>query len=553
MVRDVNRASHLTHKNASPENRVAIAEYFERIDATSKKTGAPTGNAFAKLIADTKDAERTELEIMESEVIEPEITEAELRAQLEAAADSDLRVSMIFANQVNGQFLYEHGGSGWRYYKNGSWTACTKREQFEFAKQLGPYLLSEASRIASTNTDAAKRLMTLARRAMSSSGIKAAIDLATSDERIAATQEQFDTHRHLLNVNNGVINLNTGTLMPHDPALYMVKQSPIDYDPDAQCPEFDKFINEISKPRPDSEADSDWTDYIQRALGYTLSGNIDHEKLFFMLGGGSNGKSVLANVMMHIMGPLACVLPTGVLMSVKNRGKDEATPSKARLVGTRLAFANEVEEGARFDDAAVKELASKDAMSVRLLHQNSFSFYPSHKLWMRGNRKPIISATDNGIWRRIDLIPFDRQFSDHEKDVGLEARLKMESAGILTWLVRGYEKYKQRGLTPAKRVISASHAYRKESDLLAQWIDETGEISSAAECLVNTAFRSYVNWCHNNEIKPWSKITLSRNLSERGISVKKNGGKDDTGKRCDLYIGLKIAAPMSEPVLGRFS
>ncbi|HDR9872777.1 TPA: hypothetical protein QDE31_36995 [Burkholderia cenocepacia] len=515
-----------------------IDPMLSRMRRTDEEKRMAEAAATARLLASM-----AEDEAKESAVVETGTTDEALRAEYEASADSDLRLSMILANQLSGQFLYEHGGIGWRRYESGSWAACEKREQFEFAKAMGPHILKEVAVKAATDTDGAKRLMGLARRAMSATGIKAAIDLATSDDRLAVTQNQFDTHADLLNVANGVIHIPTGELRPHDRALKLVKQSPIAYDPDAQCPEWLKFMAEISKPGKSAEADDDWIDYMHRVLGYTLSGNIDHEKMFFMLGGGSNGKSVLANVMMHIMGPFATVLPTGVLMSVKNRGKDEATPSKARLVGTRLAFANEVEEGSKFDDSAVKELASKDAMSVRLLHQNGLTFNPSHKLWLRGNRKPIITATDNGIWRRIDLIPFDRQFDDHEKDIGLEARLKAESAGILAWLVRGYAEYQKRGLTPCKRIVDASKAYRSESDLLAHWIDDSAETGPMETSIDTIAFASYVQWCKESQIKPWSKTSFTRELAQRGIHLKKNGGKDGNGKRCSIYEGLRIVVP----------
>ncbi|HDR9161782.1 TPA: hypothetical protein QDB28_002150 [Burkholderia vietnamiensis] len=444
--------------------------------------------------------------------------------------DSDVRISMMLADRMAGTFLYEHGGKGWRVYLDGRWMACATGEETELAKVIGPAILKEALGSTASDPDAAGRMIRLAKRAMSAAGVSAALQLARSDRRLAARPDEFDQDPDLLNVANGVVHLPSGELCPHSPDMRMVRQSPVEYKPDAQAPQWLKFLDEISCH------DADWVDYLRRALAYTLSGRVNEEMLFFMLGRGANGKSVLVNVLRSVLGPFVGSVPTSFLATSKNDDKEGASPVKASLQGLRMALANEVEAGSKLSAQTVKEVTSTEAIAARHLYKDLFNFTPTHKLWVRGNHKPIIVDNDEGIWRRIALIPFERNFSPDEQDKRLEERLLSEREGILAWLVGGYAEYQRHGLRPARRVAAASAAYRAESDLVGQWLDEDAEIVPGMSCLKDDAYQSYVDWCRRDGLDPKTKTTLTRMLDERGIT----SGQANTAGRPRIYKGMRL-------------
>lgn len=441
----------------------------------------------------------------------------------QAADDSlsDVALSKLLADFFDGRYLYEHNGVGWRMYRGGAWIPCEHGEHVEDAKRLGPRIMANPTK----NVD---KVMALVRRANSAAGINAALTLAQSDPRIAVTHADFDRDPDLLNVANGVVHLPSGELRPHDPALRMARQCPVPYEPKAHRPAFDRFMRQISNE------DDDWLDYLQRVMGYTLSAHVREEKLFFFLGRGANGKSVLANIVRRIMGTYTASVPPGFLM-VSQRDGDGPTPSLASLPGARLALANEVEAGSRLSAQMVKVACSTEEIAARHLHKGVFRFVPRFKLWVRGNHKPIIADNDDGIWRRIDLIPFD--FQATEKDPHLEDKLMREAPSILAWMVAGYSLYLRDRLRPARRVAAASLEYRRESDLLGQWLDEECETGGRFECEQGRAYTCYRQWAaEQGLVRPMAKKTFTQGLQERGMAVERRS----TGERSRVYVGFRL-------------
>jgi putative DNA primase/helicase len=445
--------------------------------------------------------------------------------------DSDVRISMMLADRMAGSFLYEHGGKGWRVYRDGRWEACGLGEETEIAKSIGPAILRDALASAASEPDAASRMIRLAKRAMSAAGVGASLMLARSDPRLAVQPGDFDQDPDLLNVANGVVHLPSGELRQHSPDLRMVRQCPVAYTPGAPSQQWHGFLEEISC------SDPDWIDYMRRALAYTLSGRVNEEKMFFMLGRGANGKSVLVNVLRAVLGPFVGSVPTSFLARSTNDNKEGATPVKASLPGLRMALANEVEAGAKLSAQTVKDVCSTEAIAARHLYGALFNFQPTHKLWVRGNHKPIIADNDEGIWRRIALIPFDRNFSEAEQDKRLEDRLLAEREGILAWLVAGYAEYQQHGLRPAKRVAAATAAYRDESDLVGQWLGEAALIDPTMVCPKDDAYADYTAWCGRQGVGAMSKTSLTRALDERGLSA----GKTSAAPRVPIYKGFCLS------------
>jgi putative DNA primase/helicase len=460
----------------------------------------------------------------EDEITEPHDSTASTAA--DNTATSDVANARRLARRMAGEFVYVHGGHGWCKYRKGVYAPCSRGEQMEAAKTLGPLILREAT---SLDPEKMKKTMAQASRAMSAAGIAAALSLAQSDPQIAIDPTDMDSDPDLLNAENCIIHLPTGEALPHSSTTFMGRQCSTTYAANAPRPLFNRFMLEISKNDPE------WVDYMQRLVGYTISGRVNEEIIIFLLGGGANGKSVFANIMRRILNSYAGSVPANFLM-VSNRDGEAATPSLARLPGVRMAQANEVEAGSRLSAQAVKVAASSDAIAARHLHKAAFEFVPTHTLWVRGNHKPIITDTDDGIWRRVRLVPFDRQFGPAEKDVRLEEKLMTEAPGILAWMVEGHREYLRRGLTPAKRVADASVTYRKESDLVAQWISERAERVAGGQWLQGDAYQNYQDWCREQGLqRPMTKRSFTLSLAERGITA----GQETAGDRRRIYVGLQ--------------
>ena len=456
---------------------------------------------------------------------------------LDADQPTDTWLAKIFAERFSGQFKYDHGWKVWRSWLNGAWKPCSRGEHIEAAKKLAGLILIKAGELhqQDPHSGKTKRLLACAQRAQSSSGIEAALKLAQSDPLIAVSAEDFDTNPDLFNVANGIVHLPSGQLRPHDPTLMLFRQSPVAYDEDAGCPQFENFMREVSC------GDSDWVDYMQRVMGYGMSGHISEEKMFFWLGMGANGKSVLGNIQGRVMGSYGGVAPPAFLMYRRGGDANGPTPDIANLAGKRVVSANEVEAGSNLSGQTLKTTTSTEPITARGLHSAPFTFTPTHKLFVRGNHKPIISDNDEGIWRRIDLIPIDLNLPPERRDQGLEARLLGEAPGILAWMVRGFVKWKQDGLRPAQRVRDASLIYRQESDLLAQWIVDNCEVGQDTNGLFSVtqtrAYTNYRGWCHDQGLRQFSKKSFTRGLTERGFKQ----ARMSTGPRETTYVGFRMS------------
>jgi len=441
----------------------------------------------------------------------------------------DVFLSRKLADMLNDRYVFEHGGREWLQYDQGAFTSCTHGEVQEEAKRLGVVVLRESSRDETLDTDAAAKVGKLVTRAMSAAGINAAIGLARSDPRIAVAPGDFDTDPDVLNTANCALRLSTLDVVQHSPGLRLSRQCSVPWEPGAKCPTWDRFLQDISLNDPD------WIDYVQRACGYTLLGATPEELLFFLLGRGANGKSVLANVLRCVLGTYATTVPANFL-TVSKRDGETATPALATLPGARLALANEVEAGSRLSAQTVKIACSTEAISARHIYGRPFTFVPTHTLWVRGNHKPIITDNDDGIWRRIVLIPFERNFAPHERDAGLEAKLMNEAPGILRWMVHGFTEYRHRGLRPTGRIAAASASYRKESDLLGQWLDEAAELGPQHREVQSAAYANYQAWCTGQGVRYVAKKSFTRGLEERGIGQ----GQVGSGGRERTYMGLRL-------------
>lgn len=289
------------------------------------------------------------------------------------------------------------------------------------------------------------------------------VELAQSEPGIAVHHTALDSAPWLLNCRNGTIDLKTGTPHPHDRAQLLTKQIDVDYDPAAPAPRWARFIERIT------DGDPELATYMQRAAGYTLTGDVSEQCLFFCYGNGANGKSTYVETLAALLGNFWLKAPTEMLMQQRSGGG--GVPNDvARLPGARMVVAAEVSEGGRIDEAKVKDLTGGDTLIARFMRAEFFEFRPVFKLWLYGNHKPQIRGTDNGIWRRIRLIPFTATIPEAERDPALAEKLRVELAGILAWAVRGCLAWQAEGLTAPVAVKAATDTYRAEMDAIGAFL-----------------------------------------------------------------------------------
>jgi putative DNA primase/helicase len=351
-------------------------------------------------------------------------------------------------------------------------------------------------------------------RSQAEARLKAMVNLAQTEAAVVISASQLDADPWLLGVRNGVINLKTDTFRPTRRKDLILKRADVDFDAEAQCPEWSKFLDTVTA------GDADLQSYLQRATGYILTGSVREEVMFVLHGTGNNGKSTYRETVHSLLGGYALVADAGLLIERKTPGG--ATPEVARLKGRRLVSINETSENDHLSEARVKFITSSDKITARNLYQGFFDFDPSHKTCLTTNHKPIIRGTDTGIWRRIHLLPFTVAISSDkvEKDFR-ERRLIPELSGILNWALKGLVAYRPQGLDPPEAVLSSTQDYRKDMDVVGQWIDERCETDPRWCVPTSWAYKDYSQWAADEVGWELKKLTFRRHLSTRGFPAEK--------------------------------
>lgn len=354
--------------------------------------------------------------------------------------------------------------------------------------------------------------------AMKSEGeprVNAMVSLARNEEGIPIMPAQIDAPPHLLNCPNGTLNLTSGQFGPHIRSDLLSKCTSTPFVADAACPVWDTFLRTIMNE------DASLMDFLQRAVGYSLTGNVSEHAMFFLFGKGRNGKSTFLNTVQHVLGDYAITV-NGDLLTAKNQ--DEHPTGVADLMGRRFVATIEVEDGRKMAESLVKTLTGGDRIRARRMRSDFFEFDPTHKLWMAANHKPIIRGTDDGIWRRIKLIPFAVQIPDELVDRNLSIRLHAEASGILAWAVRGCFEWRNRGLDEPDAVRNATAEYRSEMDELGDFFEEACLLNSEVQVKASDLYSAYAKRCKDLGSHPMSVRKFGLVMTEKGFEkVKTNG------------------------------
>jgi putative DNA primase/helicase len=371
------------------------------------------------------------------------------------------------------------------------------------------------------------------------SRLDAMLKAASSQRGIPQRISDFDADPWLLNVANGTIDMRTGKLRAHRKEDQITKLVDIAFDPNALCPAWEQFLLDVFANRVDMIS------YIQRAVGYSLTGDIREQCLQFLYGSGANGKSTFLSVLEMISGDYGSQTEAATLLEADMEGR--VRNDVARLAGARMVHAGELPEGKRLNEALVKSMTGGDPMTARFLRQEFFEFRPTFKIWLQGNHRPVIRGTEYAIWRRVRLVPFTVKFEGERRDGMMTERLRAELPGILAWAVAGCLLWQKNGLLAPADVIAATEDYRVESDILGQFLDDRCELAPGLEVKSSELYQAYKLWAKEAGEYVWSHTAFGRKLEDRGFGVRKASTK--------LRLGLRLLprALEPQPVFDRYS
>ena len=357
-----------------------------------------------------------------------------------------------------------------------------------------------------------------ARNSESDHRINAIIALAESEPGIPVKITEFDTDPWLLNCLNGTINLKTEQLQSHRKEDLQTILVPVEYNPAAQCPRWLAFLSQVTG------GNGELMDYLKRAVGYSLTGDTKNQVLFFLYGLGNNGKSTFTMMIRKLLDGYGERMDADDLMLKDRNSGRGPKESIANLKGKRYVVGSEIQDGRKLDVSLLKDMTGGETIKARRLYEHDVEFAPTHKLWLFGNHKPVITDTTLSIWRRVKLIPFTVTIPSDKVDPDLSTKLEAELPGILTWAVNGCLEWQRYGLNEPKVVTGATSDYRHEEDILGDFIEDRCPLKTTGVVPKPEMKKAYEAWCNDTGTQPVPQKVFKARLIERGITEGKSGG-----------------------------
>ena len=432
--------------------------------------------------------------------------------------DSGNSIRLLRSLDGNGRYCPEY--KSWLIWNGKRWDWDDDGAIVRAAKQMARDIYAEAA--SEPNDTNRTHLAKHAKISENVNRLTAAEVLARSELPVHPCE--LDRDNMLFGVTNGTIDLRTGFLLVPSREHFITKMAPVDYTPRALAPKWNAFLKRVL---PDEQL----RNYVQRCVGYSLTGSVGEQCLFLCQGGGQNGKSVFRELLLALVGDYGSVLPVSALMT---QTTNNASPEVAGLRGVRFSAASESEEHDRLAESQVKRLTGGDTLTARHLHKGYISFEPTHKLWLLTNHLPNIYGDDPAIWRRIRVIPFDVTIPDSERDNHLTGKLLKELPGILNWAIDGCRDWQQQGLTPPQSIIARTEAYRAEQDVLSNWLGERCELKPSSSCRLADLFHDYKCWAATEGFMPLGRKKFGQRLQDRGFQ------RIDDGNHRPEYHGIEL-------------
>lgn len=416
---------------------------------------------------------------------------------------------------------YSYNRKKWLFWTGKKWTLDESGEVKKLADDICEDLKREAWNIQ--DEDLQEAALKFAKRTAGSSAKEAMIKECQHLFDVPASPEDFDAYSDFLNCQNGVVNLRNGELMPHDSSLMLSKICNAEYDVKKGKPElWLKFLDDVTNH------DKGLQEYIQRCVGYSLSGSIQEQCAYFLYGMGNNGKSTFLDTIADLLGDYAANTQPDTLMLQGKLGASGggANTEIARLKSARFVTSEEPTEGVRLNEGLLKQLTGGSKVTCRFLYGDEFEYTPEFKIWVATNHKPVVRGTDVGIWRRIKLIPFEVNIPKEKVDKNLKYKLREEFPQILAWAVEGCMKWQKYGLEEPACVAEATKEYKAEMDLIAGFVEQCIVIDydSDAQFMSSELFSIYNAWARvNNEWEMSSKrfgMEIMKKIPERKKTAK---------------------------------
>lgn len=471
-----------------------------------------------------------------------EATETTVSMPPEDIGLNDLGNSRLLV-QLHGKDLRWCGampGSGWMVWDKSRWKPDDTKLVTRLASQLGAEWRDRAPPEIEDNIGLDERAVALqkrrkamlkhADRTESAAGIRAAVELATAHPEIAVPKDVWDKDLWKFNTPDRTYDLDKMRSSRPAQGDYITRCARVGADK-SDCPTWKRFLLAIMG------GDEELVSFLQRAVGYSLSGSIQEQKMFICYGKGANGKSTFMDTISYILGDYATTTPVDTFV---NRREGSIPNDLAALAGVRLVTCSEGTEGGVLEEGLIKLVTGGDPIAARFLGKEFFHFIPAFKLWFLTNHKPIIKGSDEGVWRRPLLIPFTVTIPKEQRNRDLPQILRREACGVMQWALEGLKEWRRIGLAPPVVVTDATEAYREEMDVLADFlsdccdVDENGVQASRASN--KEVYARYCTWAKEQGLRQQSHRWLSRSLVDRGY-VQDPSRKE--GQRWWLGFSLK--------------
>jgi len=396
-------------------------------------------------------------------------------------------------DRCNGEIRYSYARKKWYYWTGKVWTLDDTGEVKKYTDLVLADMKAQAFEM--DNEEERDRFLKFVNTCGNSNRKNAMITETQHLEGIPILPDQMDAYQEYLNCQNGIVNLRNGELMPHSPEFMMTKMCLAEYDTSSKKPtRWLKFLDEVCN------GDQSLVRYLQKCVGYSLTGSNREQCAFFLYGIGNNGKSTFLETIADMLGGYAANAQPDTLMTKRNDAGGGANSDIARLKSIRFVTTEEPSEGVRLNEGLVKQLTGGGRVTCRFLFGDEFEYEPEFKIWIATNHKPVIRGTDIGIWRRIRLIPFEVNIPKEKVDKNLKYKLREEMPQILHWAVEGVQMYAREGLDMPDAVKRATDEYKSEMDLLQAFTDSCIEIdyTVAVGIPANELYAAYVRWAEKN-------------------------------------------------------
>lgn len=437
----------------------------------------------------------------------------------------------LFSDIVRGQARYVASRKSWFIYDGARWTPDEgDMATMEMRKAIGDALTHYAFAIQDENER--KQYLKYTLRWMTRNYRKTILDDAASVYNIG--MGEFDADVNLLNCKNGTLDLKTMQFRSHNPDDKITKIADVVYDPNARCPRFEQFLIEVMS------GDADKSAFLQKALGYALSGDSQYECMFILYGATTrNGKSTLMESILRVFGDYGLTVAPETI-AAKQRNSSGPSEDLARLAGRRLANISEPSRGMRLNAAQVKSMTGNDSINARFLHCNSFDFRPQFKLYINTNYLPSVDDMSLFSSNRVRVIPFDRHFEPQEQDPNLKHLFAEEEAksAILNWLIAGWQLLQKEGLDSPAAVVEATKEYSRDSNKIALFAEEKLIEDKTGEARTAAVYERYKEWCDVNGCMPENSTNFKKSLQAIGTVVRRR--PRDGSEKTTLLLGYRL-------------